>query len=84
MKRQHQYLLITITLIAILSINILVYQFLYSYELKVPIHQSVAREKQIENREDAEEVIETEIENGAIILGENYYVVDRENEMYVE
>jgi len=39
----------------------------------------VAREKQIENREGAKEVIETEIENGAIILGENYYVVNRGN-----
>ena len=84
MKRQHQYLL-TIAIISIVGAsNFLIYHFLYSYELKVPIHQSVAREKQIENREDAKEVIATETENGAIILGENYYVVDRENEIYVE
>jgi len=53
---------------------------LYSYELRVPIGHSVAREQRIQNKEDAEEVIKAEIDNGSVILGENYYVVNRGNE----
>jgi len=84
LKRQHDYLLIAISLIAILSINFLIYQYLYSNVRKTPIYTTLSKEKPIEKSEDAEQVFNAMIEeNGTIMVEKNgYRILNRGNETH--